>query len=127
MAELRLATAWRYPCGWSQAMIQPEHIFEIERQIHVAVRSVRRDGTTVLKAEVRRLVGQMHGLGYDWPAVELSITRFVTELQRALADAARCRGRKPASRRQQLAMRAEVDSIAAAAFARLAKRTRSMG
>jgi len=108
-------------------MIQPEHIFEIERQIHVAVRSVRRDGTTVLKAEVRRLVGQMHGLGYDWPAVELSITRFVTELQRALADAARCRGRKPASRRQQLAMRAEVHFIAAAAFARLAKRTRSMG
>jgi hypothetical protein len=108
-------------------MIQPEHILEIERQIHVAVRSVRRDGTTVLKSEVRRLVGHMHGLGYDWLAVEMSIRRFVTELQCSLADAARRRCRKPASRRQQLAMRAEVDLIAVAAFARLAKRTRSMG
>ncbi len=33
-------------------MIQPEHIFEVERQIQVAVRSVRRDGTIVLKAEI---------------------------------------------------------------------------
>jgi hypothetical protein len=108
-------------------MIQPEQILEIERQIHVAVRSVRRDGTTVLKSEVRRLVGHMHELGYDWLAVEVSIRRFVTELQRGLADAARRRGRKPAARRQQLSMRAEVDLIAAATFARLAKRTRSIG
>ena len=107
-------------------MIQPEHILEVERQIHVAVRSVRRDGTVVLKSEVRRLVGHMHELGYDWLAVEISIRRFVTELQRTLADAARRRGRRPASRRQQLAMRAEVDQIAVTAFARLAKRTRSM-
>ena len=98
-----------------------------ERQIHVAVRSVRRDGTNVLRSEVRRLVGHMHGLGYDWLAVEVSIRRFMAELQNTLANSARRRGRRPASRRQQLAMRAEVDLIAVATFARLAKRTRSMG
>lgn len=108
-------------------MIQAEHILEIERQIHAAVRSIRRDGTVVLKSEVRRLVGHMHELGYDWLAAEMLIRRFVTELQRSLTDAARRRGRRPTSRRQQLALRAEVDQIAATTFARLAKRARSMG
>jgi uncharacterized tellurite resistance protein B-like protein len=98
----------------------------IEREIHVAVRAVIRDGIAVLPAEVRRLVGVMHGLRYDRQAVELTTKRFTSELQRALDAAARRQGRSALSRRQRTAMLADINAEALAAFARLNRRTGSM-